>query len=340
MNNYIYLISPEECLLTVNGEFFGNIYGTPFELVTEYSSILYITLNPLTDAIPYSFKLSFTEGKITCPERYADIITMPANRYELKLKFERRPTILPPAILAQSKLKTDTKPARKYALSVLQEDKTRLIIDDGKVPFVHTLPEGLTDYRIKAETLAPDTFVAAVTALAPAARETTHRKTYLLIVTSDKSNPSITVRLEALADKVEQKGDRIQILKLVTDIAARGHMQVYGAADFALYEDYYVYSQGAPGRTVLQELMPAAVFQAVKCGDMAEAHNYLTPDLNSILPPEKLTDFFAEFDRIIPNNYYLNIADSFLLVRPDNTSALYRAGFSGNKIDNFSEVEL
>lgn len=223
---------------------------------------------------------------------------------------------------------------KNYIVSVLANAFTQICIEYEGAAFYHILPDGLKNINLKAE-MINNSLIAAVTAEKEKGQID---ERYLLIIQGAKGN--YEVKIDCFANQIEQQGKLILMLRLLGDIAGRGHITVYDSISFVKQEEYYVYAQGEPKKTADLKLMPVAVYQAVKCGDIHEAESYLTDSLKEILTPEKLAEFFAQYCDITPNYYYPQYPNSFFLIDSSNIATLFIAVFKNGKIDNFREIEF
>jgi hypothetical protein len=236
-------------------------------------------------------------------------------------------------VLNPKKSTSKTSAQKSYKVSLIEDLSTRLKIECPKDVFYHNLPHGLNNINLKSE-IVNNELVTCVTA----EENESYKTLYLLIIKGTQGK--YQVKIEDFVDRIAQEGKKITTLKFRGDIACRGFITVFDGQTFEKTEEYYVYCKGEPIHTTDNRLMPMAVFEAVKCKDFIEARYYMTDSLNDILTPEKLENFFDDYQEIIPNNYYSQYPHSFILIDKNNSATLFNAVYKSNKIDNFTEIEF
>lgn len=346
MAKYLYITSDIPSLITVNGIFLGET-KEPILFTTEPRARLYIQVSPLRqDYLPFAVSAIIEDNLIISPDM-ATVTLLPAKRYLIKFICPYYRPVYPLQLIDRTEitktlhqeLELDPLPQKppkskkiKYTVALKKDSYTRLeIFRENMAVFEYVLPDGLSGFNLKAEIIGPS-IIAAVTAGIDGGF-----KQYLLVV--KENNGAFEVKIDNLADRIEQEDGKITILNAVGDIAGRGIITIYDAASFEQKDKYYVYVTGSPIEAERKD-MAKAVFEAVKAEDFAEAAKYLTASLNRILPSDKLVSFFADYDYAIDNIFYKQYNNSVLLVDRNNNATLFMPEFSNGKIDNIREIEL
>ncbi|MDR3318589.1 MAG: hypothetical protein LBS99_04055, partial [Clostridiales bacterium] len=215
-------LSETPLLVSVNGTYLGCVHRTPVRFAAALGEY-YVTAQPLGNALPYAFRMALTADGLAVDSDSVEVIGFPRGIRELRLK--RRPARMyaPPRLICQTSVPEKN---GRTNVTLFADAYTQLLVE--KETFSHTeiLPDGLTDYKLKAESDAKGV-VITVTAKAPDGH-------YIKAVRFD--GKAVVGLLDEYAHKIEQTGGVTRLISARLDIAERAEVRVYEGADFALKE--------------------------------------------------------------------------------------------------------
>lgn len=111
MNSHLYIFGNDNMLITVNGVFLGNA-SSPITFLTEENALLYFSVMPFgCDFRPFAFSLKVGTN-MTIPNEFGYVITLPSNRYEIRLEAPKYPELTPlpvPKIVKSITVKSNSK---------------------------------------------------------------------------------------------------------------------------------------------------------------------------------------------------------------------------------------
>jgi hypothetical protein len=323
MKNSYYFLSENPVLLTVDGMYLGKVCAEP----VRYSAgegAKYISVQPLIPAIPYSFELTADNGNLIT--EFADVFSFPKNIFEVRLKHKVLRPYSPPKLIAQT-LKSYKDGTVNF--TIFADAYNQLLISFGTFSQSFILPDNLSDFKLTSE-IAGGKIIAEVTAKSTAGQ-------YIAVVSFDGAGAEKII--DASVHRIVREKNITRLYTARPDVALRAEVKAYKDADYKFVEVYYVYLNGSPVRTAAPQLIPAALFEAVKCGDYQEASHYLSPSLKSGLPKEKLEDFFAEYSEVAENKYFPEYRDCAVFLDKNGKATLFRIEIRDGKIENISEVD-
>jgi len=313
-----YFLSETPVLVTVDGVFAGCAGAEPLKYQAEAAN--FVSVQPLTAALPYAFEITESSENL-----FYDFFTFPDNVFEIRLKHRAARPYSLPKLLAQS-----VKPYGdgNINFSVFADAYNQLLVEYGNYTEIFLLPDSLSDFRLKTETLK-NRPLAVITAKTPSGQ-------YINATVFDGGKARVLV--SETAHRISWEKNRLLLYTARLDVAQRAEVKVYGA-DYLLAEKYYVYLNGSPVRTQEPRLIPFALFEAVKYGDYGEASYYLAPSLKAGLPKQKLEEFFADYAEIAENKYFHEHKDCVVFIDKSGKTALFKIEIFNGKIENITEIE-
>lgn len=281
--------------------------------------------------IPYIVVLDINkDGRYYVDSAFGTLNYHPERGYNLELKDIKKRYMQHAKLLSECAYNPKNQSQKPDTFSVINDSYTQLLIEhNGSITRIY-LPDFLENIRTKAETVGTK-IIFALTA-------TTGAKQYLLVAARGDTDSEYQIKIDCVADKIEQADSKTMVLSSLNDLAGRALVKVYDSAGFDSLDEYFVFLNGTPKRVTDPALVSVALFEAVKCDDLSEAKSYITQDLLSTIKIEELTEFLFDYVSIEPyssdgNIYSYNLTDSF------GNTFTYEFTIQNGLVDNIRQAD-
>lgn len=317
-------------LVTINGLFAGRL-GENVVRIDSDEDELNLLIQPIESVfMSFCAVIALKDGMPVLTHGTGNTVRIAPDCFEITVIAPERRCYLPSTLLSTAVWAEDTD--QKIVFSLVRDSYTQIVIEEKTKNCKFILADGLENINMKADSIE-GTIIFALTA--------SKGTEQYLFVALKKPEGEFTVCINTCAVKIQQeKGDTLLLLA-ENDIAARASVMRYSSTTFELKESYLVYLANLPVHTQKSELVPIAFFEAVRCGDYAEAKTYLSKDLSATMGVEEISAFLAPYTVIAQNAYLDDYAGTYLLYDKNNSAAVYNFTLTPDGlIDNISEVEL
>lgn len=315
----LHFYSKTPCNVFINGELVGLIDNKEhfYIDVIVFNPTLIVTCEPLSEQnqlyIPLSFKLEYSNSNLTASSSSVKLVPFPNNNYDIVLSFKSSPMLNSASIY--------NKKVGVFNVLAMLDFVSTISVFNGDKNLFTTKQGSLKNLEVKD---AGELILVTANA--------DNNEKFLLAFNTQNSTALIC---DSFA-KLEKVGDEIKCLKNLHSTLKTGRVCKLNLKTLEL-ETFNVFLENS--KPLLEaRLVPLSFLEAVKENNYNLALTFLDEKLNTT-EPEKLKQFFSNFNEIYYNCYYVK-SDVCNYTILSDTARNFNFYLVNNKIAEIEEVEL